>query len=53
LVTQSLPEDDTEAVSAALNPAIPNVARMYDFMLGRKIEVFQTRGEQWSLPDQT
>jgi len=35
-VTQSLPEDDTEAVSAALNPAIPNVARMYDFMLGGK-----------------
>ncbi len=36
LVTQSLPEDDTQAVSAALNPAIPNVARMYDFMLGGK-----------------
>jgi hypothetical protein len=35
-VTQSLPEDQTEAVSAALNPAIPNVARMYDFMLGGK-----------------
>lgn len=35
-MTQSLPEDDTEAVSAALNPAIPNVARMYDFMLGGK-----------------
>jgi hypothetical protein len=36
LVTQSMPEDDGEAVSAALNPAIPNVARMYDFMLGGK-----------------
>jgi S-adenosyl methyltransferase len=36
LVTQSLPEDDTEAVLASLNPAIPNVARMYDFMLGGK-----------------
>ncbi|HUB40612.1 MAG TPA: SAM-dependent methyltransferase [Streptosporangiaceae bacterium] len=36
LVVQSLPEDDTEAVLAALNPAIPNVARMYDFMLGGK-----------------
>ena len=35
-MTQSLPEDDTEAASAALNPAIPNVARMYDFMLGGK-----------------
>ena len=35
-MTQSPTEDDKEAVSAALNPAIPNVARMYDFMLGGK-----------------
>jgi SAM-dependent methyltransferase len=35
-VRQSLPEDGTKVVSAALNPAIPNVARMYDFMLGGK-----------------
>jgi len=49
LVTQSLPENDAEAVSAALNPAIPNVARMYDFMLGGKENYVSDRAAVASL----